>query len=39
MINAAMKIIDITHIAIQIRRRLNLFLHMIKVSGIELNKP
>jgi len=31
MINAAMRIIDITHIEIQIRRRLNLFLNMIKV--------
>ena len=31
MINAAMKIIVVTNIAIQIPRRLNLFLHMIKV--------
>ena len=39
MINAAMKIIVVTNIAIQIPRRLNLFLNMIKVLGVELNKP
>jgi len=31
MINATIKIIDVTNIAVQIPRRLNLFLHMIKV--------
>ena len=34
MINVAMKIIDVINIAIQIRRRLNLFLKMIKVLAI-----